>query len=126
MPSAPDGSCPIGVCRAAERITKADPQLLEPAGGALHLAAKRGDAQVVRWLLEHGAAPNGLWAHWDADVTPLHMAVLGNHAEVVRILRDAGADPTIEDTKHHSGAIGWADFFGRGELVKLLRAYPDR
>lgn len=110
----------------AERITKADPQLLEPAGGALHLAAKRGDAQVVRWLLEHGAAPNGLWAHWDADVTPLHMAVLGNHAEVVRILRDAGADPTIEDTKHHSGAIGWADFFGRGELVKLLRAYPDR
>ena len=106
---------------AADRLARDDPRLLEPAGGTLHLAAKRGDAQVVRWLLEHGALPNGLWAHWDADVTPLHMAVLGGHAEMVRILRDAGADPTIEDSKHHSGALGWAEFFGRDELVNLLQ-----
>ena len=105
----------------AGRLARDDPQLLEPAGGTLHLAAKRGDAAVVRWLLEHGAAPNGIWAHWDANVTPLHLAVLGGHAEVIRILRDAGADPTIEDSKHHSGAIGWAEFFGRTELVELLR-----
>lgn len=105
----------------AERLVRADPRLIEPSAGTLHLAAKRGDGQVVRWLLDHGALPNGLWAHWDADVTPLHMAVLGDHAEVIRILRDAGADPTIEDSKHHSGALGWAEFFGRNDLVELLR-----
>ena len=106
---------------AADRLARDDPRLLEPAGGTLHLAAKRGDAQVVRWLLAHGALPNGLWAHWDADVTPLHMAVLGGHADIVRILRDAGADSSIEDSKHHSGALGWAEFFGRADLVQLLR-----
>jgi ankyrin repeat protein len=104
----------------AERLARADPRLLDPSGGALHLAAKRGDAPVVRWLLDHGALPNGLWAHWDADVTPLHMAVLSGHAEIVSILRDAGADPLIEDSKHHSGAIGWAEFFGRTGIVQLL------
>lgn len=106
----------------AGRLARDDPRLLEPTGGTLHLAAKRGDAQVVRWLLEHGALPNGLWAHWDANVTPLHMAVLGGHTDIVRVLRDAGADPTIEDSKHHSGALGWAEFFGRTELVELLKS----
>ena len=110
----------------AERLARENQRLIDPASGTLHLAAKRGDAQVVRWLLAHGALPNGLWAHWDADVTPLHMAVLGGHAEIARILRDAGADPTIEDSKHHSGALGWAEFFGRSELVELLRGHSHR
>jgi ankyrin repeat protein len=105
----------------AERLARDDPRLLEPSRGLLHLAAKRGDARVVRWLLDHGALPNGIWAHWDSDVTPLHLAVLGGHPDVVRVLRDAGADPMIEDSKHHSGALGWAEFFGRGELVELLQ-----
>src|SRR3954447_10414407 len=110
----------------ADRLGRDDPRLLEPAGGALHLAAKRGDATVVRWLLDHGAPPNGRWAHWDSDVTPLHLAVLGSHPDIARILLDAGADPTIEDTKHQSGALGWADFFGRGELVEVLRGQTKR
>jgi ankyrin repeat protein len=42
------------------------------AHGVLHLMAKRNDVAVVRWLLEHGADPNARWAHWDAEVTPLH------------------------------------------------------
>ena len=105
----------------AGRLARADPRLLYSSRGTLHLAAKRGDAPAVRWLLDHGALPNGLWPHWDANVTPLHMAVLGGHAEIVGILRDAGADPTIEDSKHHSGALGWAEFFRRDDLVSLLQ-----
>ena len=105
----------------AERLIRGDPRLLEPSRGILHLAAKRGDARVARWLLDHGTPPNGLWAHWDSNVTPLHLAVLGGHPDVIRVLRDAGADPMIEDSKHHSGALGWAEFFGRTELVELLR-----
>ena len=104
----------------AGHLARAEPRLLDSSGGTLHLAAKRGDAQAVRWLLGHGAPPNGLWAHWDADVTPLHMAVLGGHVEIVRILREAGADPSIEDSKHRSSSVGWAEFFGRTEMIKLL------
>ena len=52
-------------------------------GGILHLMAKRGHVVAVKWLLANGADPNAIWAHWDADVTALHLAVLGNHPDTV-------------------------------------------
>jgi hypothetical protein len=54
----------------------------------------------VKWLLDHGADPNARWSHWDAEVTPLHLAAWQADGEVVRLLLDAGADPTIRDSKH--------------------------
>jgi ankyrin repeat protein len=89
--------------------------------GTLHLMAKRGDAGAAKWLLEHGANPSALWNHWDAEVTPLHLAALGDHPDVARVLLDGGADPKIKDSKHDSDALGWAEFFQRGEMVQLLR-----
>jgi ankyrin repeat protein len=80
----------------------------------------------VKWLLDHGADPNAHWAHWDAEVTPLHLAVLGGHPAIVRLLLSAGADPRIRDSKHDSDAIGWADFFGRQEIVRMLKAHAAR
>jgi ankyrin repeat protein len=88
--------------------------------GVLHLASKRGDEPAVRWLLDHGADPDALWPHWDANVTPLHLAILGDHAGIARLLVARGADPHIKDSKHDSDAIGWAEFFGREELARLL------
>jgi ankyrin repeat protein len=90
-------------------------------GGILHLMAKRGHVVAVKWLLANGADANALWAHFDADVTPLHLAVLGNHPDSVRALLDAGGDPGIKDSKHESDAIGWAEFFTRPALVEMLR-----
>jgi ankyrin repeat protein len=89
--------------------------------GALHMMSKRGDSRAVRWLLDHGANASALWAHWDADVTPLHLAALADHADVAALLLNAGADPSIRDSKHDSDALGWAEFFGRLEMVSLLR-----
>ena len=54
-------------------------------------------------------------------MTPLHLAVLGGHIEVARVLMDAGADPTIHDSKHDSDAVGWAEFFQRTEIVRILK-----
>jgi len=107
----------------AERLTRANPELLG-ARGALHLVAKRNDVAAAKWLLEHGADPNALWAHWDADVTPLHLAVMQGHTEIVRLLLAAGADPAIRDSKHESDTIGWAEFFQRPEIVRLLTSPP--
>ena len=95
--------------------------LIEPGGGVLHLMSKRNDVAAVKWLLAHGADPNGRWAHWDAEVTPLHLAASQGHAEVVRVLLTAGADPAIRDSKHDGDAIGWANHFGRPELVQILK-----
>jgi ankyrin repeat protein len=104
----------------ASRLAAASPQLVDK-GGALHLLSKRGDTTAVEWLLEHRANPNALWAHGDADVAPLHLAAAQGHAEVVRALLNAGADPKIRDSKHDGDALGWAEFFKKPEIVQLLR-----
>ena len=83
---------------------------------------ERGRA-AVKWLLDHGANPNARWPHWDADVTPLHLAASRGHADVVRLLLAAGADPSIRDSKHDSDAIGWAGFFRQPEIVQILREH---
>ena len=114
----------LGDWPTAERLVRENPDLIERGhakGGVLHLMAKRGDVAAVRWLLDHGADPNALWTHWDADVTPLHLAILESHADVVRVLLAKGADPTIHDTKHDSDALDWANFFKRRDIVRILR-----
>ena len=114
----------LGDWQTAERLVTENPKIVEP--GVLHLMAKRNDVRAVKWLLDHGADPSARWAHWDADVTPLHLAVMEDHPDVVRLLLAAGADTTIRDSKHDSDALGWAEFFGRLEIVRLLRAHAAK
>lgn len=102
----------------ARRLLDADASL--HGVGALHLMAKRGALASVHWLLANDADPSSRWNHWDSSVTPLHLAILADHAEVVQALLDAGADSWIRDSKHDSDARGWAEFFGRREILPLL------
>ena len=114
----------LGDYDTAARIVRESPGLLAargPANGALHLMAKRNETAAAAWLLDHGADPNALWAHWDADVTPLHLAVLANHPEMVRLLLARGADPRIHDNRNDSDAIGWAEFFERPDLATIMK-----
>jgi ankyrin repeat protein len=95
----------------------------EIPASALHLMSKRGDVEAVKWLLAHGANPSAIWNHWDSDLTPLHLAILADHPDIARVLLESGADPTIKDSKHDGDAMGWAEFFKRVEIVKLLREH---
>lgn len=106
----------------AERLVRDNPELLR--SGALHLATKRQDVAGMKWLLAQGADPNARWTHWDADVTPLHLAAWVGDLEIARLLVEAGADSTIKDTKHDSDGLGWAEFFHRDDIVQVLRAGP--
>jgi len=114
----------LGDYDTAARLVRESPGLLStqgPANGALHLMAKRNETAAAAWLLDHGADPNARWPHWDADVTPLHLAVLANHPEMVRLLLARGADPRIHDSQHDSDAIGWAEFFKRPDLAAIMK-----
>jgi ankyrin repeat protein len=102
------GALALGDLAQAEQLLVADHGRVQREG-SLHLLAKRGDLEAVRWLLEHGADPNARWSHWDAEVTPMHLAAAQGHADVVRLLLAAGADPTIRDSKHDGDARGWAE-----------------
>lgn len=105
----------------AERILLADAECIAPSGGALHLMAKRNDVTAMKWLLDHGAEPNGRWMHWDATVTPLHMAAFQGHEDAVRLLLAAGSDPGIRDGQHDGDALSWAAHFERHNVVQILR-----
>jgi ankyrin repeat protein len=119
----------LGDWDSAARILNESPDVVKPGGassGVLHLMAKRNNVAAVRWLLDHGVDPSARWNHWDAEVTPLHLAILGKHPEVVRVLLAAGADPTIRDTKHKASATEWAEFFGQKEIVQILAAHQAK
>jgi ankyrin repeat protein len=116
----------LGDWETCARVVRENPRLLEPGGpglGALHLMAKRNDVAGVKWLLDHGTDANARWPHWDAEVTPLHLAASQGHAEIVRLLLAAGADPRIRDSKHDGDAIAWAEHFRHPEIVRMLRAH---
>ena len=113
----------LGEWAEAERLLREDPNRLAGSGvssGTLHLMAKRNNLAAARWLLEHGADVSGLWDHWDSTVTALHLAIMENHPDMVRLLLDAGADTYIKDSKHDSDAMGWAEFFERRQLVDMV------
>jgi ankyrin repeat protein len=112
----------LGDWAIAARLIQGKPEVID-ASGALHLMAKRSDARAVKWLLDNGANPNARWAHWDADVTPLHMAAWSGAVDVARLLLEAGADPRARDSKHDGDAMGWAEHFGRVEIRRLLQAH---
>jgi hypothetical protein len=113
----------------AANLLRGDPSIVKAGGtsaGVLPLMAKRGDVAAVKWLLEHSVDPNTLWAHWDAEVTALHLAAMQDHPDVVRTLVEAGADPRIHDSKHDSDALGWAEFFQRKEIIRILEAHATK
>lgn len=49
------------------------------------------------------------------------MAAWGGHVDVAKVLLEFGAEPKVKDTKHNADAIEWAEFFGRAEVVRLLK-----
>jgi ankyrin repeat protein/uncharacterized glyoxalase superfamily protein PhnB len=97
---------------------------------ALHEAAKRGQVEVVRLLLQHGANPNTREA--GDNTYPLHWAAAHGHIEIVRALLDAGGDVHGFGDVHMLDVIGWATLFhapgdaamqmpaSRRDLVRLL------
>jgi ankyrin repeat protein len=113
----------LGDRDTADELLRHNPNLIAPAGGALHLMAQRGDVAAVTWLLDRGADPNGRWVSLGASVTPLHLAAGRGHADVVRRLLAAGADPAIRDSQHDSDPLGWAMYFRQPETARILREH---
>src|SRR5256714_3573539 len=81
-------SVALGDWETAGRLIRQDPAAVERQG-VLHLMSKSGNIDGAKWLLDQGANPSALWAHWDSRLTPLHLAVLANHAEVAEVLLEA-------------------------------------
>ncbi len=82
----------------------------------LHSAAAAHSGEIVRLLLENGAAPNvpqgGGWV-------PLHQAAQIGDKKMVNVLLDHGADPKLRNNDGKTAA-DMARAKGHDEIVKLL------
>lgn len=109
---------PVLVDRGAH--VNADPY----RGTPLLWAAWNNRTDVARWLLDHGADVNqsatfGGPSHGEG-LTALHLAAQCGRLEMVHLLTQRGADPTIRDALYDSTPLGWAEHFGRNEVAEVL------
>jgi ankyrin repeat protein len=111
--------------RDAEAMLRDDPSRIGPDGAdtiALHLAVHKRNLNTIRWLLAHGIDVNAKRSMWGLNHTALHMTIESGAIEIARLLLDAGADPNVRDDRYHATALGWAEFFGHGDMAELIRA----
>lgn len=80
----------------------------------LHVAARYGNVEVVKALLQYGVEVKGI-----NPMTALHYAAQEGHIEVVTALIDAGADVDMVDHNGHS-ALYYASEGGHTAVVAVL------
>ncbi|MCK6578680.1 MAG: ankyrin repeat domain-containing protein [Anaerolineae bacterium] len=84
---------------------------------ALMQAVNANDAARVRALIAQGVNINEYDSAGDA---PLVMAAYQGHAEIVKLLLEAGADLTVVDPGMKATALHAASYAGRTEAARLL------
>ncbi|KAK2878411.1 hypothetical protein Q8A67_019202 [Cirrhinus molitorella] len=82
----------------------------------MRVSAISGNAAVASVLLRSGADVN---IRDKAGKTPLMVAVLNNHVELVKLLLDSGADHHMKN-EYGAGAADMAKAFGRQSIINLL------
>ena len=95
-------------------------------GTPLIWAAAKGRIAASRWLIEHGADVNqratfGGPSHGQG-VTALHLAAQSGQLEMVKLLLERGANPTIKDDLYGGTALGWAEHGEALDVVAYLKA----
>jgi ankyrin repeat protein len=114
------------VFSGADVDAEAVPAAIAGRPGLVAWAAEVGDRDAVRRAVELG---------WDVnrrariDVpsdqeweTGLHAAAGNGDAELVELLLELGADPTVTDCRFEATPAGWAEHFGHSELAAVLSA----
>jgi ankyrin repeat protein len=125
-------ACKSGRTAILGRLLRAGAHLdADPYRGTpLIWAASCNRMETAAWLIDHGAtvdhkATFGGRTHGQG-VTALHMACQNGHLDMVKLLLDRGADPSIKDDLHGGDAAGHAHFFGQAGVRDYLRLLGER
>jgi ankyrin repeat protein len=129
-PSINQRSLPIKIILQRPPATPTDLRVaeLEEKKHQVVLAAKRGDAAVLRKMLQLGADPN--WAD-SKGVPAIVWATFAGHPETIKLLLDAGANVRKKTSVAHEALLiylaeGMRRVTGQAEIVdKLIAAGAD-
>ena len=84
-----------------------------------------GSVAVLQQLMKFDLSVVTTSRNRTSESTPLHMAAEGGHADVIRMLLDAGANP-LDENKFGFTAIQLAAKHGHNAVIEVLRkANPD-
>lgn len=93
------------------------------ASATLVPAIKSGDVAQVEALIQAGASIDArlpMVGSPDDDYTPLGIAAREGHAEIVRLLISAGADPRRRVGLFGGTALHEASYFGHAQVIRVL------
>jgi ankyrin repeat protein len=107
-----------GQTELARKLVDKGADVNKPGWAPLHYAATRGHLQIMDLLLENHAY---IVAESPNKSTPLMMAAFYGTPEAVRLLLEAGADPTLRNELGLS-AIDFANRAGRADVAAMISA----
>ncbi|MDQ6720560.1 MAG: ankyrin repeat domain-containing protein [Candidatus Dormibacteraeota bacterium] len=112
-------ACVLGHVEQVEAELVSDPGRAEARGvhelPALYFAAIGGSSEIAERLLAGGADVNAR----AEGAAPIHGAVMGGSVDMVRLLLERGADPSLPDYEGR-GARRLAEDMGRPDIVELF------
>lgn len=105
----------------ARSLLEKDPTLINQLGTEraelLNRAAESNKQGAIRLMVELGFDVNER-----KRTTALHLAAAGGNLEMVKLLLELGADPSIRDEEFNAMPVGWAEFGERKEVVEFLKS----
>jgi peptide-methionine (S)-S-oxide reductase len=90
---------------------------------AFILAALRGRAEALLWLIASGVDPNTVSPDLYSHATALHHAVSSGSLDAVRVLVEAGALLDARDSAYGGTPLGWAEYAGDKHPYNEIAAY---
>ena len=100
--------------------TYLDHHIDKDLAGGLALACMNQHQEVAGYLIDLGADINAEWSLHEPATILHHLAFFGK-LEMVKFLIERGADPTIEDFRYQSDALGWAKYNNQDKVAAYLK-----
>ena len=108
--------CLAGDEHGVRAMLERAPDLVERAPKYLvNRAADSGRVEAINLTIDLGFDPNFM-----DEVVPLHIAAGSGNEEIVRLLMNRGALPSIREPFYDGTPVGWADFFDRRNTRDLI------
>jgi ankyrin repeat protein len=110
---------------AVDRLLATDPGVRERAierrPDQLVRAAEKDSYRAVALLIELGFDVNAV-----NRTAPLHEAAMRGNHEIIRLLLEHRADPSLRDTGYDATPVGWAEHHGQSEAARYLARLETR